>query len=96
MKNTLLSFILLGICFLLTVTALMGEEKSAEVILNGIDAFKAMEIANEWKWAKKEIKSSVYPRAIVFKLSDGKIIKIPLPEEKMVVAIAPYIKKTHG
>jgi hypothetical protein len=96
MKNPLLSFILLGIGLLLTVSTLMGEEKSNEAVLNGIDAFQAMEIANEWKWTKEEIKSSVHPRAIVFKLTDEKTIRIPLPEKKMVVAVAPYIKETHG
>ena len=95
MKNLLLFFILLGICLLKPAFVLTGEEKSIEAVLNGIDAFQAMKIANEWKWTKKEIKSSVYPRAIVFKLSDERIVEIPLPEEKMVVAIAPYITKTH-
>jgi len=32
----------------------------------------------------------------VFKSSDDKVIKkIPLPEDKMLVAVAPYINRTH-
>jgi hypothetical protein len=54
-----------------------------------------MAIANEWKWSKKEVKSYVTAREVVFELTKSKVKKIPLPEEKMLVAVAPYINKTH-
>jgi len=96
MKYLLPSFILLlGISSLFPTCALQGDEKSAEATLNNVDAIQAMAIANQWKWLKKEIKSYVTPREVVFEFSNGKVRRIPLPEEKMVVAVAPYIKRTH-
>ncbi len=96
MKYLLLSFILLlGISLILPTSALQDDEKSAEATLNNVDAIQAMAIANQWKWFKKEIKSYVTPREVVFKFSNGKVKRILLPEEKMVVAVAPYIKRTH-
>ncbi len=96
MKYLLLSFILLlGISLILPTSALQDDEKSAEATLNNVDAIQAMAIANQWKWFKEEIKSYVTPREVVFKFSNGKVKRILLPEEKMVVAVAPYIKRTH-
>jgi len=96
MKSIVLSFILfLGISWLLPVCTLQSDEKSDEAILNNADAIQAMAIANEWKWSKKEIKSFVTPREVVFKFSKDKVKRIPLPEEKMLVAVAPYINRTH-
>ncbi len=96
MKSLLLSFILLiGISMLFPACALEGDGKQAEAKLNNIDAIQAMAIANQWKWSKKNIKSYVTPREVVFKFSNGKIKRIPLPEEKMLVALAPYVNRTH-
>ena len=74
---------------------LWGGENSLEDMLKGVDAFQALEIANEWKWYKEEIESSVYPKTIVFKFPNGRIKRISLPENQMVVAVAPYINETH-
>ena len=96
MKSIVLSFILfLGMSWLFPVCTLQSDEKSDEAILNNADAIQAMAIANEWKWSKKEIKSFVTSREVVFKFSKDKVKRIPLPEEKMLVAVAPYINKTH-
>ena len=96
MRQLLLSFVLLlGTNSLFPACALQGDEKSAEATVNNVDAIQAMAIANQWKWSKKGIKSYVTPREVVFKFSNGKVKRISLPEEKMVVAVAPYIKQTH-
>ena len=96
MKSIVLSFILfLGISWLFPVCTLQSDEKSDEARLNNADAIQAMAIANEWKWSKKEIKSFVTSREVVFEFSKYKVKRIPLPEEKMLVAVAPYIKRTH-
>ena len=96
MKPLSLSFILLiGISMLFPAYALQGDAKSAEAALNNVDAIQAMEITNQWKWSHKSIKSYVTPWEVVFKFSNGKVKKIPLPEDKMVVSVAPYIKRTH-
>jgi len=96
MKSIVLSFILfLGISWVFPVCTLQGDEKSVETILNNVDAIQAMKIANEWNWSRKEIKSFVTPREVVFKFSKDNVKKISLPEDKMLVAVAPYITRTH-
>jgi len=92
MKFIVVSFILfLGISWLFPACTLQSDEK----LLNNVDAVQAMAIANEWKWSKKEIKSFVTSREVVFKFAKDKVKRIPLPEEKMLVAVAPYIEQTH-
>ncbi len=68
---------------------------SDEARLNDADAFQAMAIANEWKWSRSEIKSHVTPREVVFEFPDGKVRRVALPGNSMVVAVAPYITATH-
>jgi len=94
MKSITLSFILfLAISWLFPSCS---NENPDAARLNNIDAVQAMAIANEWNYSKKEITSYVTPREVVFKSSDDKVIKkIPLPEDKMLVAVAPYINRTH-
>jgi len=94
MKNLIISFVfLLWMGSLFIGSDLLADEN--EALLENVDAIPAMEIANGWKWTQKEIKSHVTTREVVFEFSDGKIKKIPLPEEKMLVAIAPYVNRTH-
>lgn len=94
MKSKALSIILfLGISWLFPACS---NENPDTAILNNIDAVQAMAIANEWNYSKKEITSYVTPREVVFKSADDKVIKkIPLPEDKMLVAVAPYVNSTH-
>ena len=75
--------------------ASQDSQKAAETDLEKIDAVEAMAIANEWKWSRKDVKSSVTAHAVVFQFADGTVKKIPLPQEKMLVAVAPYVRKTH-
>ena len=75
--------------------AFQDNEKSAQAKIENIDAIQAMRMANQWKWSKKQIKSFVTPQEVVFEFSDGTAKRIPLPEEKMVIAVAPYIRRTH-
>ena len=96
MKKTSRSLcLLLGLYWLITASGCQADENSPEAILKNVDAVQAMAIANEWNWSKKDIKSFVNTREIVFELPGNKVIKIPLPEEKMLVAVAPYISRTH-
>ncbi len=71
------------------------DEDSTEAILKNVDAVQAMAIANEWKWSNKKIKSYVTARDVVFEFSKNNVKRIPLPEDKMLVAVAPYINRTH-
>lgn len=63
--------------------------------LTKIDAEQAMALANEWKWSRPEVKSHVTTRAVVFETADGQVTEIPLPAGRMVVAVAPYLERTH-
>ena len=85
----------LGLSLLFAASGCQPDKNSPEAILKNVDAIQAIAIANEWNWTKKEIKSYVTTREVVFELSESKVIKIPLPEEKMLVAVAPYINRTH-
>jgi hypothetical protein len=87
--------ILLGISLLLPAYGVQAEEKSAEATLKNVDAVQAMAIANQWKWSKPKIRSYVDSKEVVFELSNGRVKRIPLPEEKMIVAVAPYVRRTH-
>jgi hypothetical protein len=95
MKYLYVSFmiLLLGLGSLFTACGLLADEN--EAALENVDAIKAMEIANQWNWTKKDIKSHVTTREVVFEFPNGRVKKIPLPEEKMLVAVAPYINQTH-
>jgi hypothetical protein len=87
--------LLLGVSLLYAAIGCQPDKNSPEVILKDVDAFQAMAIANEWKWTKPKITSYVTSREVVFELSKNKFIKIPLPQDKMLVAVAPYINQTH-
>jgi len=94
MKSIILSLIL----FIGTGWLFLACSKADPDIarLNNIDAVQAVAIANEWNYSRKDITSYVTPREVVFKSSNDKVIKkIPLPKDKMLVAVAPYINQTH-
>lgn len=86
---------ILGIVSTVEADAFQETMKPAEVDFEQIDAFEAMAIANQWKWSQKDVTSSVTAREVVFKFSDGTVKKIPLPEDRMLVAVAPFIRQTH-
>jgi hypothetical protein len=64
--------------------------------LERANAAEAVDLANKWRWTHKDVKVYMDPQAIVFKFPNGRIKKIPMPEDKMLVAVAPYIEKTHS
>jgi hypothetical protein len=86
---------LLGILVLCPTGGAQDTGKSIEAVLENIDAIRAVEIANEWKWTKKDVKTSIDSREVIFEFPDGKAKKIALPKDKMYIAVAPYVEKTH-
>ena len=44
-----------------------------------------MAIANQWKWSRKDVKSIVNFREIVFQFPGERVKTVSLPEEKMMV-----------
>lgn len=89
------SFIYLCISLLLSIHAIEASDVTNEALLSYADAAEAMAIANQWHQSQKKVKSFVTSREVVFEFSKDNIKMIPLPEDKMVVAIAPYINQTH-
>jgi len=87
--------LILGLSLLVAPSGCQPDKDSPEAILKNVDAYQALALADEWKWSQKDITSYVNAREIVFELSKSKVIKIPLPEDKMMVAVAPYINQTH-
>ena len=65
---------LLGLGSLFTACGLLADENEAK--LKDVDSIQAMEIANEWKWSKDEIKSHVTTREVVFEFPNGRVKKI--------------------
>jgi hypothetical protein len=86
---------LLGGLVLCPAGVAQAAGKSDEALLENIDAMQAVAIANEWKWTKKDVKTSIDSREVIFEFPDGKVKRIALPKDKMYIAIAPYIEKTH-
>jgi len=89
--------VIIGLCIisLSLPNALQADYKSLMTQLKNVDAIQAVALANQWRWTEKSITIYIDAQEIVFKFPDGKVKKIPIPEDKMLVAIAPYIKQTH-
>lgn len=61
--------------------------------LAGADARVALDLANAWKG--QTLTSFVTPAAVHFSFPDGATVEVQLPEDEMVVSIAPYVVNTH-
>lgn len=66
-------------------------------MLSGLTVEKAMAVANTWGAASPGtgVNSFVTPQKIQFEFPDGTKTVFDLPQDRMVVAIAPYIRSTH-
>ena len=96
MKYTILSVTLtLWILSIFSPDAGHADQKSLMAELEEVNAAEAVALANQWRWTNKDIKIYVDAQEIVFKFPGGQAKKIPMPEDKMLVAVAPYIKNTH-
>ena len=87
--------ILFSVGFQFPTMANQGFDKSTEAVLKGADAKTALKIANQWRWSRKDIKSYINTREVVFKFPNGKTTKILLPENEAMIAVAPYLNQTH-
>jgi len=87
--------ITLWIILLFVPGSLHARDESFVAKLNNVDAVQAVALANTWRWSDKNITIYVNDQEITFKFPDGQVKKIPMPEDKMLVAVAPYLTKTH-
>ncbi len=77
-------------------SSLDGDRDEALISeLQGKNGKAAVDLANRWRLKRLDVVSFVTPEAIHFKFKNGKEISIPLPEDQMMVSIAPYIDTTH-
>jgi hypothetical protein len=60
-----------------------------------LDARAALAQANAWYSAGTGVTSYVDTRVIGFEFDGGDKVEIPLPDDEMVVAVAPYVERTH-
>lgn len=65
-------------------------------MLDGFTAEEALVLANKWKTSNPEVSSYITPENIVFEFPDKMNVEIPLPGDSMMIAIAPYVDKTHS
>ncbi|MDI6742885.1 MAG: CueP family metal-binding protein [Smithella sp.] len=107
MKNTIVKIMALSL--MLTVLSLSvayaagnpksinksNDEQQLKDKLTGIDGKRAVAIANKWRMDKIDVVTFVTPEKVTFKFKDGQMISVPLPDDVMMVSIAPYIDKTH-
>lgn len=102
MKGLKVILAVLAFMFVIPVVTQAANMKTNEQMVEGIDAVQAMALANQWKWTQKDITSHVTTEAVFFEFPSasggpgGKVTKVALPEDEMVVAIAPYLTYTHG
>ena len=94
-QRKILTGLLLAIGLVMGVFGCRPDPDSPEGRLENINAEKALAIANEWKWTRSDIRSYVNTQVVGFELPGGKTKKIPLPDDAMVIAVAPYIDQTH-
>ncbi|HEB09981.1 MAG TPA: hypothetical protein ENI06_02065 [Spirochaetales bacterium] len=64
-------------------------------ILDGLDAREALALANKWQTSNPKVTSFITPEKISFEFPNKKTVKISLPEDSMMVALAPYVNSTH-
>lgn len=65
-------------------------------MLDGLDAREALVLANNWKTSNPEVTSFITPDNLNFEFPNKKKVEISLPDDSMMIAIAPYVDKTHA
>ena len=85
------------LCLAILLLVLFGFNDKSPYLqqLERAGAKEAMSLANTWRQENKELASYVNSENIVFELTTGQTRKIALPDDKMVVSVAPYVHKTH-
>ena len=73
----------------------LREQTPSAAALRDLDSIEALAVANAWGRGEKGVTSFVDQQKISFKFSGGESVTVPLPADKMVVAIAPFVENTH-
>ena len=94
-KRLILAPLTLLSIVLITATSYSMNESNLIDQLNEVDAYKALALANQWHLEKQPVKSHITTNEVVFQFESGTTKTIALPEEKVMIAVAHYIKNTH-
>ena len=62
---------------------------------SGLSAEQAIALANRWRDEGRQVQTFVTDRALEAVWPDGRRASVPLPQNRMYVAVAPYIRTTH-
>jgi len=81
--------------FLMFATAFSMNESALINQLQGLNAQQALALANQWHWEKQPVRTHVNSKEVVFQFESGKVINFALPKDEMMVAVAPFINRTH-
>jgi hypothetical protein len=81
--------------FLMYATAFSMNESALINQLQGLNAQQALALANQWHWEKQPVKTHINSKEVVFQFESGKVINVALPKDEMMVAVAPFINRTH-
>ena len=81
--------------FLMNTPAFSMSESALIDQLDGLNAHQALALANQWHWEKQPVRTHVTSKEVVFQFESGTVKKIPLPADEMMVAVAPFINRTH-
>ena len=73
-----------------------GEQPSPGQLV-GLTPEATLSLANSWGMKSDENRVTIWTssRAINFKFADGEKTVVAMPDDRMVVSLAPYIMKTH-
>jgi hypothetical protein len=72
-----------------------ANEPALETQLQGLNARQALALANQWHWERQPVRTHITSQAVVFEFENGVTKRISLPKDQMMVAVAPYISRTH-
>jgi hypothetical protein len=72
-----------------------ANEPALETQLDGLNARQALALANRWHWERQPVRTHVTSKEVVFEFQSGVTKKIALPKDQMMIAVAPYISRTH-
>ena len=81
--------------FLMNTPAFSMSESALIDQLEGLNAHQALTLANQWHWEKQPVRTHITSKEVVFQFESGTVKKIPLPADEMMVAVAPFINRTH-
>jgi hypothetical protein len=81
--------------FLMNTTAFSMSESALIDQLDGLNAHQALALANQLYWEKQPVRTHIASKEVVFQFESGKVKKIPVPADEMMVAVAPFIHRTH-